>query len=791
MTTDSENASPEISCSEISCPEIYRIDGMSCAACATRLERVLNRLPGVKATVNFATQTAQASFEPKLLSKEAGEAAVTAVAKKAGFTAVLLKEPSAEEAEEELDADAGEGAEAPDVPNDNVPKDKDFESRRLLADLSVALICALFLMLPMLPGLGGLALPRGAQLVLASVVQFWCARRFYRQGWAALRSGGANMDVLVTLGSGAAWLWSAVVTVFKLDQPVYFDSGAMVITLVLFGRFLELRARRKAASGLTALLSARPTMAHVEDSSSAQGGETPKDAPLKDVSAARLRAGQIMVVRPGEALAADGTVLSGASELDESMLTGESVPVARGPGQKVFAGTINRLGVLRVRVDKAGGQTELARIVRLVAQAQGSKAAIQKLADRVSAVFVPAVVGISLVTLAGNWFYFGAFAPALIRAVAVLVVACPCALGLATPAAVMVGTARGARAGILFRSANALERARKLTMIVFDKTGTLTEGRPVLCALKALPPFEDSKLLALAAGLERDSEHPLAQAVRDAAKQNAEQAGGLPVVLSVDDVQAVPGQGLEGTVAIGPEKTPVFLGTRAFLESRGVAWPAEATVWMDAQEAQGRTAVAVAFGEKLVGLLAFEDKLRPEDRAVLAVLKKEGITPALLTGDRLRVAQEVARKLGIETVRAGVLPVQKAGEIASLRKDGQIVGMVGDGINDAPALAEADLGIAMGSGAALALESADIVLMKRGLAALPAALSLSQAVMRRIKQNLAFAFGYNALCIPLAALGVLTPMVASAVMALSSVTVVGNALLLNYWKPTPLPTLPS
>ncbi|TPW35284.1 heavy metal translocating P-type ATPase [Oecophyllibacter saccharovorans] len=786
-------------------PVVFKIEGMSCAACAVRLQRVLGRVltsffqsspaPDGQAgaeeaathevNVNFATGTAQL-LVPEALSHAQEELLVHEVvqaAEKAGFTALP---------EENLQQAAG----APPGPAASESGKRSFsrlvgengKSGRqgflILADFTVALMCTLPLMLPMLPGCGDLMPPPWVQLVLASVVQFWCARRFWRQGWAALRHGGANMDVLVILGSFAAWGWSVAVMAFRLPQPLYFDSGTTVITLVLLGRWLELQARNSARAGLAHLLQARPVMAHLE-SPGPDGGTL-----LVDVPAGQLQPGQVVIVRPGETVPADGTVLHGTSELDESLLSGEAMPVERGPGQQVLAGAINRLGALGVRVEQAGETTELARIVQLVARAQASKADIQTLADRISAVFVPVVLAVALLALLGNWIWLGAFAPALIRAVAVLVVACPCALGLATPTAIMVGTARGARAGILFRSARALERARKLTMLVFDKTGTLTEGSPSLVACQAVAPYSETFLLALAAALERVSEHPLARAVRAAAEERA--PGEIPesvlenTLPKLVDIRAVPGQGIEGAL---PQGGQAWLGTRAFLESRHVGWTAEATAWLDRQETLGHTAVAVAWQRtaaqpaQLVGFLAFADRLRPEDRAVLQALVAEGITPALLSGDQPRVAHLVARALGIEIVRAGVLPGQKAEEIARLEAEGQIVGMVGDGINDAPALAEADLGIALGSGAALALESADIVLMRGGLAALPPALSLSAAVMRCIRQNLFFAFGYNALCIPLAALGVLSPVFASAMMALSSVCVVGNALLLNRWHP--------
>ncbi|GBR10197.1 heavy metal translocating P-type ATPase [Acetobacter oeni] len=708
------------------------IEGMTCAACAIRLEKILNRLDGVTAHVSFAAARATADLTPGL----AGVDDLTAAVSRAGFRAGVAERDEAARQERR----AG-------------------ERRRLRLELVVGIVATLPLLLEMIPTASHeLMLPRWMQLVLASIVQFGPGLKFYRGAWAALRGGGANMDVLVALGTTIAWLSSAVVTVFGLDAPVWFESGATVLTLVTAGRLMEANAKDRAASGIARLAKLQPQTAHVETA-----GE------VRDQPAAGLVVDDVFVVRPGEAVPTDGAVLTGESALDEAMLTGESMPVPRGPGDAVRGGTINGDGVLRVRATAVGADTALARITRMVDEAEGSKAPIERLVDRVSAVFVPVILGIALLTLGLGWAVSGSFEWSLLNAVAVLVVACPCALGLATPTAIMVGAGRGAAAGLLFRSAEALEQMGRVSVLLLDKTGTLTEGRPQVTGVFPVDGLTRGDVLALAAGMEGDSTHPLAKAVRQAAAE----AGVAPV--AVTEGRAVAGHGL--TAISGG--VPMRLGSERFLGVTPDGPAAESGLL-------GETLIGVEQGGVVAGWIAVADKIRADAAQAVELLKDLGIRPVMVTGDSEAAARRVATAVGITDVRAGVLPGDKAAEVAEARAstDGSgLVGMAGDGINDAPALAAADVGIAMGSGTDVALDTAAVVLMRSQLLAPVDAVSLSRATSRKIRQNLFFACIYNGLGVPLAAFGVLSPMLSGAAMAMSSVSVVSNALLLNRWRP--------
>lgn len=711
------------------------IEGMTCAACATRIEKVLNRLPGVTAHVNFAAARATADVTPGL----AGVDDLIAAVSQAGFRAGLA----------ETDEVAREARRAG-------------ARRRLKMELAVGVVATVPLLLEMVPGAGhALMLPRWIQLVLASVVQFGLGLKFYRGAWGALRGGGANMDVLVALGTTIAWLSSAIVTVCGLDAPVWFESGATVLTLVTTGRLMETNAKDRAASGIARLAKLQPRTAHVE---TADG--------VLDRPAAGLVVGDVFVVRPGEAVPTDGAVLTGESALDEAMLTGESMPVPREPGDAVRGGTLNGDGVLRVRATAVGADTALARITRMVDEAEGSKAPIERLVDRVSAIFVPVILGIALLTLGFGWAISGSFEWSLVNAVAVLVVACPCALGLATPTAIMVGAGRGAAAGLLFRSAEALEQMGRVSVLLMDKTGTLTEGRPQVTGVFPVDGLTRGDVLALAAGMEGESAHPLAKAVREAAEAD----GIVPVAVSGG--QAVAGHGLTAQA----EGVPVRLGSERFLGVTAQGAAAEAGV-------HGQTLIGVERDGVLTGWIAVADTIRPDAAQSVELLKDLGIRPVMVTGDSEAAARRVAALVGITDIRAGVLPGDKAAEVAEVKAsagDGGLVGMVGDGINDAPALAAADVGIAMGGGTDVALDTAEVVLMRSQLLALVDAVSLSRATSRKIRQNLFFACIYNGLGVPLAAFGMLPPMLSGAAMAMSSVSVVSNALLLNRWRPVSL-----
>ncbi|AOX16017.1 heavy metal translocating P-type ATPase [Kozakia baliensis] len=711
------------------------LSGMTCASCAARIEKVLNKLPMVRASVNFAAERAHVSYIPGVTTP----ADVIARIEKTGFGATLIRDEIREDPQKRRDA----------------AWRRERNRFVLTAILSAPLFAEMFAML-----FGRMELlPRWWQFACATLVQFLCAAPLYRAAWNALRGGGANMDVLVVLGTSIAYFFSAAVTIFGLHQPVYFEASAAIITLILLGRLLEARARNRTSAGIERLLHLQPQAAHVE-----------QDGDVVDRAVAELRAGDVFVVRPGESVPVDGEILSGASEIDESMLTGESVPVLKKAGAKVFAGTMNANGVLRVKTTGVGADTALSRIVKMVEQAQGSKASVQRLADKVSGIFVPVVLGVALLTFLIGWAVTGSMDWSLVSAVSVLVIACPCSLGLATPTAIMVGTGQGARAGILFRNAEALERAQKLTTLVVDKTGTLTRGKPEVVEVAPSAGVEAARLLAVAAGLEQDSEHPLARAVLARAKADGVTAEKVALF------QAVPGQG------VSAERDGVTwrLGAPRFLREAGLTLDEARAADL---EKAGRTVIAVAEGTQVLGLLALADQVRDDAVEMVTHLKKRGLKIVMLTGDNERTAEEVARQVGVDDFIAGVLPGDKAAEVEKLRRGGAVVGMVGDGVNDAPALASADVGFAIGAGSDVALGTADIVLMKSELMGVVDAISLSAATLSKIRQNLFFAFFYNMLGLPLAAFGLLNPIIAGAAMAMSSVTVVSNSLLLNRWRP--------
>jgi len=567
------------------------------------------------------------------------------------------------------------------------------------------------------------------------------------------------MDVLVALGTSVAYFFSlAVVVLGRHDLHVYFEASASIITLVLLGKLLEARARARTSAAIEALLRLQPPTAWVE-----QAGQ------LVEVPVEQVVVGTIFVLRPGDAVPVDGDVLEGESSADEAMLTGESIPVVKAPGDQVFAATVNGDGVLRCRATSVGTETLLAGIVRLVEQAQGGKPAVQRLADRIASLFVPTVVGIALVTFLGWWWFGGELAPALVNAVAVLVIACPCALGLATPTAVMVGTGQGARAGILVKNAEALELAEKIKVLVVDKTGTLTEGRPAVLDARMAAGVMRQDLLALAAGLEQTSHHPLARAVV-AAAQEAGVAFSLP-----EAVQAVSGKGVTGRVG----GRMVVMGSPEFLVAQGSPLSADL---LEPLLAAALTPVGVAADGKVLGVLGLADPLRATSKAAVARLQGLGVRVVMLTGDHPAVAGRIAGEAGITEFRAQVMPEGKAEAVAALRGEG-LVGMVGDGINDAPALAAADVSFAIGAGSDVAIKAADLTLVRNDLAGVADAISLSRATLGKIRQNLFFAFIYNILGIPAAAFGLLNPVIAGAAMAMSSVSVVSNSLLLKRWRP--------
>jgi Cu+-exporting ATPase len=712
------------------------ITGMTCVACAARVEKTLNRLPGVSATVNFASEKARIEYPPALQPAD-----LIAAVRKAGY-----------------DAQAPQPGD--DAQRQSAQRAAYRHDLRLFALSALLSLPFLALMLSMSGGAhDDTWFPPLAQLLLSAPVQFWIGSRFYAGAWHALRGGAANMDVLVALGTSMAWFYSAAVVVAGLDGHLYFEAAVSVITLVFLGKLLEGRARARAAAAIEALVRLQPQTARIE-----RGGT------VTEIPVAQLQVGDIYLVRPGEAVPVDGEVIDGHSDVDESLLTGESLPLAKAAGHRVYAGTLNAQGLLRCRATATGSRTALAGIIRLVEQAQGSKAPIQRLADVISGVFVPVVVAIAALTFAGWWLHSGSLATALVPAVAVLVIACPCALGLATPTAIMVGSGAGARAGVLIRNAEALERAGRIDTLVLDKTGTLTRGRPAVTDLWLAPDTDAATLLRAAAALEAGSAHPLARALLE----HAQQLG--IAVAPVQGFNAVAGRGVQAEL----DGRPARLGAPDFIRAGGLQLPDSA---VERLQDQGKTVVGVSHGDHLLGLIAIADPLRDSSRAAVAALKALGIEVIMLTGDNARAAAYIAREAGITRFEAGLLPQDKARILRELQQQGRRTGMVGDGVNDAPALAVAGTGFAIGTGSDVAIHAADVTLMRSDLLSAVDAVLLSRATFRKIRQNLFFAFFYNVLGIPLAAAGLLNPVIAGAAMAFSSVSVVANSLLLRRWKP--------
>jgi Cu+-exporting ATPase len=749
---------------------------MTCAACVNRITRHLSDVEGVEtATVNLATETASVRFDPGRVDLERLAAAVEA----AGYDARLDRAVSAhqEQAVEEL-ADAR--------------ADRDAAAARKVADLRRRLVVSIALTIPLLLGLARMTIAPWlpafltdplVQLALATPVQLWAAQPFYAGAWRSLRHGAADMNTLVVVGTSAAYLYSLATILlpdfFRAaglgmegeDLPLYFDTAAAIITLILAGRYLEARARSSTSDAIRRLIRLAPRTARVLS----DGGE--REVPIEAVMV-----GDLVRVRPGEKIAVDGVVVDGRSAVDESMVTGESLPVDKSIGDEVIGATVNTTGSLTVQAARVGSDTVLAHVVRLVSEAQGSRAPIQRLADAVTGVFVPVVIGLAVLTFV-VWLVAGpepAFNLALLNTVAVLIIACPCALGLATPTSIMVGTGKGAEAGILFRNAEALERLGSVRTVVLDKTGTLTEGRPrVTDVIRASGAPDEASVLALTAAAELGSEHALGDAivrhVRDALGTE------LPVV---DAFEATPGDGVVADV----DGTSVIVGRAGFLHEQAID-TRELDAAAEGLASNGRTPVFVAIAGSAAAVLGIADTLKSGSVEAVAELRGLGLDVVMLTGDNERTAAAIARAAGIGTVIAGVRPDGKAAAIRGLQAEGRAVAMVGDGINDAPALAAADVGIAMGHGTDVAIESAGVTLMRGDLRAIPSAIGLSRATMRNVRENLFWAFAYNTVLIPVAmgvlypAFGILLdPILAAAAMALSSVTVVSNALRLRRYR---------
>ena len=732
---------------------ILPVRGMHCAACVGNVERALGTVPGVaEAAVNLATEQATVTVDPEQATFDRLRDAVAA----AGYD--LLPPRSGRP-----DADAAERSA------------RERAERRTRLKVVVGAVLSALVMLGSMPEFfpwvpAWLRDP-WVLLGLTTPVQFWVGAEFHRTFLRDLRHRAPSMSTLVSLGTNAAFFFSVAVTVWphafmQAGAMTYYEAAAVVITLVLLGRWLETRARGRTSDAIRRLVALTPRTARVV-----------RDGQDVDVPVDEVRVGDLVRVRPGERVPVDGLIVDGASTVDESMLTGESVPVEKTVEARVFGGTVNGTGSFLFRATRVGADTTLARIIQLVQEAQGSRAPIQRLADRVAAVFVPVVLGIAAVTFLA-WWMLGptpALIHALVNAVAVLVIACPCAMGLATPTAIIVATGRGAERGILIKSALALELLHEVRTIVFDKTGTLTVGKPTVTDMVAVAGVEEDEVLALAAGVEQGSEHPLAEAIVTRAK---ERGVALP---PITEFRAVPGQGID---AMAPDGR-VLLGNGTMMDERGIDVSAlaseAATLAVD-----GKTVVYLALAGRAIGLVAAADALKPDAAAAVSALRRLGLEVVMLTGDMAATAEAIARRAGIDRVRAEILPEDKAREIQSLQAQGGRVAMVGDGINDAPALAQADVGIAMASGSDVAIDAADVTSMRPDLAGVVDAVLLSRHTMRVVKQNLAWAFGYNVLLIPVAA-GVLyplwgiqlSPMLAGAAMAFSSVSVVLNSLRLK------------
>jgi Cu+-exporting ATPase len=754
------------------------IEGMTCASCVRRVERALSKVPGVaEASVNLATEKARVVYDPA----EAQLDGLAAAIEKAGYHVGTVQAPamSGEPAPSSPDEPAAGHAAEPMTATS--PADQHEASRRReITDLrrksliSFA-VGSVIMALMYLPLHLDMTLVAPLFLIAATVVQFWPGRIFYRAAWSAARHGTTNMNTLVAAGTSVAYGYSAFVTLWPslamrwgFPDHLYFESAVLIIALILMGRWLEARAKGRTGAAITALMNLRARTARVF-----------RDGVEQDVSVASVRAGELVRVRPGETVPVDGIILEGRSAVDESMLTGESLPVEKGPGDTVIGATLNRNGSFVFRATKVGRDTALAQIVRLVEEAQGSKAPIQRLADTVAGYFVPVILILSVLTFAGWLLLGGGVTAALTAAIAVLIIACPCALGLATPTAIMVGTGKAAEYGILIRDGEALEQARRITAIVLDKTGTLTRGKPHVTELIPAEGISERELLRLAAAVETGSEHPLGETIVAYARQE-----GLELA-AVERFESIPGKGVRAVC----DGQSVILGNRALMIEEGVALD-DVAEQADRASRRGATSMYVALDGRLTGIITLADTLKAESRTAVDELKALGLEVWMITGDQRSAAVAIAHEVGIEHVLAEVLPEGKAEQIKALRRRGEIVAMVGDGINDAPALAEADLGIAIGTGADVAMAASDITLIGGDLRTIVTAIALSRRTVGATKQGLFWAFAYNIILVPVA-MGalypafhvLLSPILAAAAMAMSSVSVVTNALRLRRFRP--------
>ena len=722
------------------------LKGMTCAACAARIEKKLNKLEGVqKAAINFATEKATVEYDSSRVKVSDMVKAVEAL----GYNAQRAEEASPDREKEQ----------------------REKEIRRLRTELIISAVLSSPLIMAMLLTLVQIDLAflhnEYFQLIIATPIQFIIGFRFYKHAFYALRAKSANMDVLIAMGTSAAYFFSIYNAFFQpmkegvLMKDLYFEAAAVIITLILLGKYLEAVAKGKTSEAIKKLMGLQAKTARVIRN----GAE--EDIPIEDVEV-----GDVVVVRPGEKVPVDGKMIEGNSSLDESMLTGESLPVEKKAGDYVIGATINKFGTFKFEATKIGKDTALSQIIKMVEDAQGSKAPIQKIADQVSGIFVPVVIGIAVLTFLIWYLAIGNFTMGIVSAVAILVIACPCALGLATPTAIMVGTGKGAENGILFKGGEHLEIAYKVNAVVLDKTGTITKGKPDVTDVTTLGQLSSSEVLRLAAIAEKNSEHPLGAAIYEKGKKDF---GNLP---DPDEFEAIPGRGIMAAV----DGKVLYIGTRKLMLEKGVnIGDLEASI--SRLEDDGKTAMLLAVNNVMEAIIAVADTLKESSGEAIEELQKMGIEVYMITGDNIRTARAIAKQAGITNILAEVLPENKAEEVEKLKKQGKIVAMVGDGINDAPALATADIGMAIGTGTDVAIEAADITLMRGDLRTIPAAIRLSRKTMRKIKQNLFWAFIYNIIGIPIAALGLLNPIIAGGAMAFSSVSVVTNSLSLKRFNP--------
>lgn len=722
-----------------------KITGMSCAACSAKVERKLNKLGGIsKANVNLTTEKATIEYNPSEIK-----------------VSEMIKAVQ----------DLGYGAEkAEEVTKDREKEQREKEIKKLQISLIISIILSSPLVMAMVLSLLGIDIPflhnAFFQLIIATPVQFIIGFRFYKHAFYALKAKSSNMDVLIAMGTSAAYFYSLYNVFFQPAKmggmkDLYFEAAAVIITLILLGKYLEAVAKGKTSDAIKKLMGLQAKTARVIRN------DTEQDIPIEEVEV-----GDIVIVRPGEKIPVDGRIMEGNSSIDEAMLTGESLPVEKKPGDFVIGATINKFGTFKFEATKVGKDTALSQIVKMVEDAQGSKAPIQKIADQVSGIFVPVVVGIAVVTFLIWFFATGDLTKAIVSSVAVLVIACPCALGLATPTAIMVGTGKGAENGILIKGGEHLETAYKLNAVVLDKTGTITKGQPEVTDIITLGHMDEKEVLRLAAISEKSSEHPLGAAIYQDGKNE------FGNIQDPDSFEAIPGRGVMTVV----EDKKIYIGTRKLMIENSIDLGAVESTLTELED-NGKTAMLMAVNNKLDAVIAVADTLKENSKEAIEDLQKMGIDVYMITGDNKRTANAIAKQVGINNVLAEVLPENKAQEVEKLKSQGKIVAMVGDGINDAPALATANIGMAIGTGTDVAIEAADITLMRGDLRTIPSAIRLSRKTMRKIKQNLFWAFFYNIIGIPFAALGFLNPMIAGGAMAFSSVSVVTNSLSLKSYNP--------